>query len=615
MGSLMRRAIVYLFYDPEGLVDDYVPHALSHLRRHADHLFVVSNAELDDVARERLAAVADRVWTRPNVGLDVGAYKEALEQLAGELDGFDEVILMNSTFFGPIGTFDDVFAEMDARSDIDFWGITEHARGKRHPFDVKQPLHAHIQSYWIAVRRAMFTSPDWQAYWRDMPVIEDYKQSVLLHESRFTRHFEKLGFRSAVAFPASRYHGDHPVMDDIVPLLRDGCPIVKRRVFFHDPLYHEGNGTDGRQVLRLMAERGFPVEMLLRNLARTAKPRSLVTNLGLIEVLPEVDLGYDRSAPLRVVAVVHLFYPEMADEIVDRLDHLPGHYDLVVTTSDETKRAQILTALEARGRQADVRVVASNRGRDVSAFLIDCRDVLESGDYDLVVKVHSKRQPQDPPNIAELFKRHLFENLLSSPGYAANVLRLFQQHPSLGMVFPPVYHVGYPTLGHAWFLNKATAKAEARRLGIMLPFDDTTPVSAYGSFFIARPETLWRLTGAGYTHDDFPDESGYGDGALSHAVERIMSYAVLSTGHHVREVMNADSAALNYSYLEYRAIAVGRHLPAYPRDQIKRIRKLKKWRRTARIDGIVDEHGRRAAPMEGRRTWGFGARARQRRSP
>lgn len=609
----MRRAIVFLFYDPEGLVDDFVPHVLSHLRKHAEHIFVVSNGELDEVARGRLEAVADQVWTRTNVGLDVWAYKEALEHLGDGLDGFDEVVLMNSTFFGPIGTFDDVFAEMDARDDVDFWGMTEHGRAKKHPFDEDQPLRAHLQSYWIAVRRRMLDSQEWRDYWDSMPMIEDYKQSVLLHESRFTHHFKERGFRPAVAFPASDFHGDHPVMDDIVPMLRAGCPIVKRRVFFHDPLYHEGNATDGRQVLRLMAERGFPTEMLLRNLARTAKPRSLVTNLGLLEVLPETDLGYDRSAPLRVVAVAHLFYPDMTDEVVDRLDNLPGDYDLVVTTTDDGKRAEIRAALERRGRPADVRLVASNRGRDVSAFLIDCRDVLESGDYDIVVKVHSKKQPQDPPNIAELFKRHLFENLLGSPGYAANVLRLFQQHPSLGMVFPPVYHVGYPTLGHAWFLNKEPAKTEARRLGMMLPFDDTTPVSAYGSFFIARPETLWRLTRAGYTHDDFPEEGDYGDGALSHVVERLMSYAVLSTGHHVREVMNADSAALNYSYLEYRAIAVGRHLPAYPRDQIKRIKKLKKWRHSARIDGIVDETGRRAAPMEGRRTWGFGARAPRRR--
>ena len=86
-----------------------------------------------------------------------------------------------------------------------------------------------------------------------------------------------------------------------------------------------------------MAERGYPMDHLYRNLARTAKPRWLATNLGLLEVLPEVDLGYDHANPLRVVGIAHIFYPEMTDEIVDRFDHLPHDYDLVVTTTDPDK--------------------------------------------------------------------------------------------------------------------------------------------------------------------------------------------------------------------------------------------------------------------------------------
>ena len=87
----------------------------------------------------------------------------------------------------------------------------------------------------------------------------------------------------------------------------------------------------------------------------------------------------------------------MTDEIVDRLDHLPGDYDLVVTTADEERKAAIEDVLARRGREAEVRIVGSNRGRDISAFFVDCRDVLESDDYDLVVKVHSKQQPAGRP--------------------------------------------------------------------------------------------------------------------------------------------------------------------------------------------------------------------------
>jgi rhamnosyltransferase len=595
----VRRAVFYLFYDPQGQVDDYVLHTLGHLRPHAEHVFVVSNSPLDAANTARLETVADTVWVRENVGFDVWAYKESMERFGDErLAEFDEVLLLNSTFFGPVGSYDAVFAEMDAREDIDFWGITDHRPLRRHPIKKDRPLAHHIQTHWLAARKSLVTSADWSEYWSTMPMIETYHGSIDHHETRFTPFFVERGYTCATSFPADNYGSAHPIMDNPVQMVRDGCPIVKRRSFFYDPLYHEWKANDGRLLARLMEERGYPMDLAYRNLARTSKPRWLATNMGWMDVLPDVDLGYDHDRPLRVVGIAHIFYPEMTDEIVDRLDFLPHDYDLVITTTDDEKRAVIAAALERRGRAADLRIVESNRGRDVSAFFIDCKDVLESGRYDVVVKVHSKKQPQDNPNIQELFKRHMFDNLLSSPGYAANVLRLFQQQPTLGMVFPPVYHIAYPTLGHAWFANKERAQEEAQKLGITVPLDDNTPLSAYGSFFIARPEALRTITLHGYRHEDFPDESEYRDGALTHVVERLVSYAVLNRSYHCREVMNAELAAVNYSFLEYRAIAVGSKLPAYPRAQIKRISKLKRIRKQALGIGMfaVGEGGREPGP-------------------
>ncbi len=601
----MHRAVFYLFYDPKGQVDDYVLHTLEHLRDHAEQVWVVSNSQLDERNLARLTSRADHVWVRENVGLDVWAYKEAMQVFgADRLAAYDELLLLNSTFFGPLGTFDELFADMDGRADVDFWGITEHGETDRHAFNSSASMSGHLQSHWIGVRRRMFTSRDWHDYWQDMPMIDSYRESIVRHESRFTDYFTERGFSCAVSYPADRYHSQHPIMDDIAQMVRDGCPIVKRRTFFHDPLYNESHATDGRLVARLMAERGYPLEFMYANLARTSKPRSLATNLAMLEVLPDVEAGTEDVSSLRVVAVAHIYYPEMTDEILDHLDTLPPGYDLVITTADEERRAAIELVLDRRGRTADLRVVASNRGRDTSAFFVDCRDVIESDEHDIIVKVHSKRSPQDAPPIAELFKRHLFENLLASPGHTANLLRLFLRHTSLGMVFPPVFHVGYPTLGHAWFGNADAAKELVDRLGITVPFDDTTPLSAYGGMFVARPQTLRAITSAGFSHDDFPDDDSYADGALTHVLERLVSYVVLSTGHHVREVMTPSLAATNYSYLEYRTITLSARLPGYPREQLERIGQLKRLRRRLR-QGVGVPVERLLAPedrMTGRRT-------------
>lgn len=303
-------------------------------------------------------------------------------------------------------------------------------------------------------------------------------------------------------------------------------------------------------------------------MVRSTQPRILKTNFSLLEVLPEQDLGYDASKPLKVAAVAHIFYESMVDEMVDRFETLPDGFDLIITTSDETKKAAIEQSLAARGRIGDVRVVASNAGRDISAFFVGCRDVIENDDYDLIVKLHSKKSLQDDYNVGTLFKRHLFENLLSSPGYTANVLHLFQQHASLGMVFLPVIHMGYPTLGHAWFGNRDMARRVAKRLGITVPFDQSTPLSPYGSMFMARPAALRSITAAGYDYADFPDEEQYGDGSLSHVLERLASYAALNSGFHVREVLNTRFAGIYYSFLEYKLQAISHYLPGTAEEQV-----------------------------------------------
>lgn len=571
----MRRVIIYQFFDPQGIVDDFVVHTLTALRPHAEHIFVVSNSELDEVNRARLEAVSDRLWVRDNVGFDVWGFKEGLQLLGPEqLATYDELLLTNCTYFGPITSFDPVFAETDSDDTIDFWGLTEHAEVVPHPFLPEDRLPAHIQSHWLAVRARMSGSQAFRDFWDDLPMTSTYLDAVSYYEGRFTQHFLDAGFRSRVLYPQADYPSQHPIMDNPTLMLADGCPIVKRRSLFRDSLYLERRGVIGRDVVAAMASAGYDTDLVLANLARTAQPRALMTNLGLLEILPDVDLGHDRELPLRVLAVAHVYYPEMTDEILDRFETLPPGWDLVITTPEQARREAIQQVLHRRGVTGEVRLV-DNRGRDISAFYVGCRDLIEGDEHDVIVKLHSKRSPQDVGGVGDNFKRHLFDNLLNTPGYTANVLRLFQEHRTLGMVFPPVVHIGYPTLGHAWFANKAPAQAEADRLGFHVPFDDSTPVAPFGSMFMARPAALRPLLRGGYTYDDFPEDEHYVDGALTHVLERLVTYGALDAGLHVREVLTTARAAVDYKFLEYKQQAVGAWLAGYAEEQIDQIASMR----------------------------------------
>ena len=566
----MKRAGIFLFYDPEGKVDDYILGCLGSLQEHMDYLLVVSNSPLDETNRKRLESVSSEVMERKNVGYDVGAYRDGLRHLGWDHMGdYDELVLFNYTFFAPIHPWAGLFERTD-KWDTDFWGITEHDEVRPHPFLPKLVMPRHIQSHWIAVRASLSTTKDWRSYWEDMPPIESYNDSIQWHESRFTGYFNALGYRHEVAYNVDDYPSANPVFDNANLLLQDGCPILKRRNLFHNPLHLDRFAIIGADMLEQARLAGYDTDLILSNLARTSKPRDLVTNAGLTWVVPQnaSEETYAAAATQKVLAVAHIFYADMAEEILQRLSVLPKGYYLVATTSNEENQAQIRAVMERYGVEGEVRVVASNRGRDIGAFLVDCNDVLASGKWDIVVKIHSKKSVQDDYNAAQLFKTHLYDNLLNSRAHVANILAEFAAHPSLGMVLAPLPHMGYPTMGHAWFTNREPAQAVAKRLGINVPFDKDMPLATYGSMFIARPQALAKLVNAGFKPENFPVEGGYKDGSLAHVLERLMAYAALSEGFYVRPVLAPKWAEVYYGYLEYKLAAVSSFLPPFTIDQV-----------------------------------------------
>lgn len=568
-----RRVIFYLYFEPRGIVGDYVPYKLENLRPFAETIVVISNGPLTDEGRATLESVADHVWTRENVGFDVWGYKEALERFGEEhLAEYDELILMNYTWYGPVRPFEPVFERMEAL-EVDFWGITEHGGAPRNPFDVKlPPLPPHIQSHWIAVRPRLFLSEEWRSYWRDMPMITSYIGSVMNHESRFTAHFESLGFPHQVAFPPENYPTVHPAFDSALQLIEDGCPVLKRRPFFHDPLYLDSNAVVGRWLMDAAADGGYPVDMILSDVVRSAEPRVLNTNASLLEIMPDTDISYDKSAPLNLAAVVHIFYEEMTEELLRGVSYLPEPFDLYITTTSEAKARYIEKVLEERAdpriKKYEVRILPSNRGRDLSAFFVACRDVITTGGYDLIFKVHSKKTVQRDAHIGDFFKRQQLDNVLHSPGYVANLVALFQQHPGLGLVFPPTIHMGFPTLGGAWFANKKPTAALNKRLGIQIPLDDVSPLAPMGAMWVVRPEAIRLLTAVEWDYTDYFSETDHRDGGLAHVQERILAYAAAELGYHPRTVANTEYAAISHTFLEYKLDQIAAAAPGTAQWQV-----------------------------------------------
>ncbi len=552
----MKRLAIYLFYDKDGIVDDYIPYKLRKLKEYVSDIWFVSNSDLTVDSRRKITDCTTHIMCRENIGFDVWGYKEAIETIGfDKLAEYDELILLNYTFFAPIFPFSELF-EWSEKQHVDFWGISDHGEVVPNPFTGGGILHKHIQSHFIAIRKNLLSSFEFKEYWQKMPMINSYVDSVLLHESRFTHHFFSKGFEYAIYVDSDDYGTKYPSfyeIDDTFKVSRS--PILKRRAFFHDPIHHDRECIFLRRGMEYIRDSSdYPIELIIKNVARVTKPKDLATNLTLLKIFDSQEKVYVRPT-IKILVIAHVYYPEMLDEVVLHTKNIPVKYDLLITTADEESK-KIIEQNEmlenSNAKNIEIRVVEQNRGRDMSSLFITCKDKVLDGEYDWVCRLHSKKSPQNAYSMAKHFKEMMFLNLVKDENYISKVLNFLDNSKNIGFAMPPMVHIGYPTLGHAWYSNKPLVQELAEKLKIRIPLDDISPFAAYGTMFWFRPMALKKLFEYKWKFEDFNKEPMHYDGSLAHGLERLLAYVAHDAGYLACNIMSSEMAELNYTKLEYK---------------------------------------------------------------
>lgn len=277
-----KRIGVFAYFDADGVVDDYIPVLVAAVAEHCDYLLCMVNGKLNQEDDAKLRAVADEVCYRPNEGLDITAYQEGYFRLrdAGLLADASELLFFNQTVFGPIYPLQAMFAEM-ANRDLDFWGLTRHKGLKA---DLTGTIWEkveygyippHIQSYFFAVRGSLLHNAKFDEYWNTLPELHDYVEAVSLHEMRFTKHFEDLGFCGAPYLDCTEWESymDYPLMGMPIEMLtQKHTPFVKRKSFLSARTGYLSvpQGAAGGDLLQyLAAHTDYDIGLILQNLTRT----------------------------------------------------------------------------------------------------------------------------------------------------------------------------------------------------------------------------------------------------------------------------------------------------------------------------------------------------------
>lgn len=564
-----RRLVMFALHSERGDADGATLHQLAALRPLADRLVAVIEPGLEQEAFGAVGALCDAVIQHDGSVTDARAYRTALRQES--VGAMDEVVFTGNGWFGPIGSFDEVLERM-AQTDAATWRLIESADRDPEAFPEEGFPQVISPWTWTVARAGTAQSSAWEEYWA-----RDRQDS----EEEFADFFMAQGMGSAAAFPASLGPRGNP--GTLAPgiLLEAGCPVLLRAVFAQFPPLLDRFAVLVRPIIAEVERRGYPVAELWRAVVRTTPPAALNALGGMLEVLPdggpETDVPRDEKPTLRVCVLAHVPHLGFVDELAEHLRRIPGQFDVVVTTTDGRKAATLRNRLRKSrhdwARRAEVRVTWVPGGRDIGALLIGCRDILLSDRYDLLIRVHGREPRRKSLNTRTYGRRYQLENLLSSTGYVARIFDLFEREPGLGMVFPPLVHIGYATMGRGWGVYKDPAEDLAAELGIRVPVDEVSPLAPYGGMWIGRPQALRRFAEHGWAVSDYHRNRRSRWVELTRVQERLLSLAAAESGYHCRTVLNREHAQIAYTALEFKTDEMSTTIRGYPVEQIHLLRR------------------------------------------
>ena len=516
------------------------------LMPYLDRLMVICSSALSVDDR----AVFSR-WSHDVIIMDAsyctGAYAKALDSVTDkETMQYDEVLFFDRRLIGPFYPLDAMFDTMNNRT-CDYWGLHWCYRHRVNAIEkarLNKPWKAILPDYipwsFFAVRKSLLKSKSFKQLMNRALRLSDAVRSEYQIEMKAAQQFTKAGFTSSDYLDTElfRDYAYNSVLTAPYRTLKAlKSPYLYAKLFhmnMSETLEYTLGQTIVDTLMFIKKETKYDMDVLYDHVLKSGHQHDIKNAFGLTFSLPS---GHDIPAKdigdMQVALCMHLYYEDLFDECLAYAASMPVYADLYITTNTEEKKKLLEQKIAGfKCAKCDVRVIG-NRGRDVSALLVGCRDVMRR--YDLICFAHDKKTTQHSPNcIGETFAYQCFENILKTPHYVSNLIQTFIQNPRLGILSPtPPFHAElYNSIGREWERNFKRTKELADQLDIQVPLsEDKPPLAPLGTMFWFRGQALEMLCDDNMTYTDFPEEPNDVDGTILHAYERLYPYAAQQSGY------------------------------------------------------------------------------------
>ncbi len=480
----MRRLLIYLTYDKQNVIDDYIGYFLNSMRALTDTIAVVCNMSGIKHGLYNLSNYADHIFYRENIGLDAGGFKDALCHFLGwdTVRLYDEVILANDSFYGPFDSMDKIFSEMESRS-VDFWGLMKRGPGK---YGSTGSDPEHILSFFYVFQAPLIHSEEFQSYWEDMPYYRDYMTVVKEYERQLTRHFASYGYiydtyADTAPNETSNLKNQFFQCDylSFEMITKRNFPFLKRKQLSYNTLYSQTQENPIMSIEYIDKFTDYDAALIWKNLIRTQHPTNLQRSLGLQYILEDrKEKRHDN-----VLIFVRADWLNGADTVSEYLERIKDVCDVrIITDNEELRKYYQGKGFEAVwSKEEDVRIL--------------CGIDTDSHEYVCLIHDADLSSDQIPSCTGKSYFFNIWENLIRNGGYIDSVINLFDSKPYIGMLMHPVpiFSTWISKLNFEWGQYFDDVKRGLIDLGTHAVIDAAIPPVQVTDNFWIRSKVISRL--------------------------------------------------------------------------------------------------------------------------
>lgn len=165
-----------------------------------------------------------------------------------------------------------------------------------------------------------------------------------------------------------------------------------------------------------------------------------------ISLLLKNNNSINNRIEAKVAVLCHLYYIDLWKEFRNYLKNIEIPFDLYVNlvegSSSYPQLIKIKKNIERLYPAATV-IISDNRGLDIGGTLTLINFIIEKKiDYDLFLKIHSKKSFQSTTKtVGKRWRHELLNSLLGSPFIVNGILTLFKENGKLGMVGSKTWHI------------------------------------------------------------------------------------------------------------------------------------------------------------------------------